>query len=68
MLLVGSLYWPMVHGQSTEQVVQDEEGMQVAYMLGANMAWLLNCLEAGRAAGVATPSLSQPRAWTNFIR
>jgi multimeric flavodoxin WrbA len=68
MLLVGSLYWPMVHGQSTEQVVQDEEGMQVTYTLGANMAWLLNCLEAGRAAGVATPSLPEHRTWTNFIR
>jgi hypothetical protein len=67
MLLVGSLYWPMVHGQSVEQVVQDEEGMQVAYQLGANIAWLLKSLEAGRAAGI-TPPIPQTRAWTNFIR
>jgi multimeric flavodoxin WrbA len=67
MLLVGSLYWPMVHGQSAEQVVQDEEGMQVAFQLGANIAWLLNSLEAGRAAGL-TPPVPEKRAWTNFIR
>jgi multimeric flavodoxin WrbA len=67
MLLVGSLYWPMVHGQSVEQVVQDKEGMQVAYQLGANMAWLLKSLEAGRAAGI-TPFIPETRAWTNFIR
>jgi multimeric flavodoxin WrbA len=67
MLLVGSLYWPMVHGQSVEQVVQDEEGMQVAYQLGANLAWVLKSIEAGRAAGIK-PSIPEKRAWTNFIR
>jgi multimeric flavodoxin WrbA len=67
MLLVGSLYWPMVHGQSADQVVQDVEGMQVARQLGANTAWLLKSLEAGRAAGI-TPTTLENRAWTNFIR
>jgi multimeric flavodoxin WrbA len=67
MLLVGSLYWPMVHGQATEQVIQDEEGMQTAWQLGANIAWLLKSLEAGRAAGIL-PVIPKERAWTNFIR
>jgi multimeric flavodoxin WrbA len=67
MLLVGSLYWPMVHGQSAEQVVQDEEGMQTAYQLGANLAWALKSIEAGKAAGI-TPAIPAKRAWTNFIR
>jgi multimeric flavodoxin WrbA len=67
MLLVGSLYWPMGHGQSTEQVVQDEEGMQTAYQLGANLAWVLKSIEAGRAAGIK-PSIPENRVWTNFIR
>jgi multimeric flavodoxin WrbA len=66
MPLVGSFYWPMVHGQSAEQVLQDEEGVQVAYQLGANMAWLLRCLEAGAAAGIR-PTQPEARARTNFI-
>ncbi|MDR0347600.1 MAG: flavodoxin family protein [Coriobacteriales bacterium] len=67
MLLVGSLYWPMVHGQAVEQVIQDEEGMQVAYQLGANIAWTIKSLEAGRAAGIE-PKQPTHRARTNFIR
>ncbi|MDR2587648.1 MAG: flavodoxin family protein [Coriobacteriales bacterium] len=64
---VGSFYWPMVHGQAVEHVLQDEEGMQIAYQLGANMAWLLKCLEAGAAAGIR-PTQPDKRARTNFIQ
>jgi multimeric flavodoxin WrbA len=67
MLLVGSMYWPMVHGQTAEEVAQDEEGMQVAYQLGANIAWALRSIEAGRAAGIQ-PYRPPSRAWTNFVR
>ena len=34
MPVVSSTYWPMVHGQSAEQVLQDEEGLQTMRMLG----------------------------------
>jgi multimeric flavodoxin WrbA len=67
MPLVGSFYWPMVHGQAAEEVARDEEGMQVAYQLGANMAWLLRCLEVGAAAGIL-PTQPKTRARTNFVR
>ena len=67
MLLVGSQYWPMVHGNSAEEVRQDEEGMQIMRQLGRNMAWLLHCIEAGRAAGIPDPE-HEPRIGTNFIR
>jgi multimeric flavodoxin WrbA len=67
MPVIGSLYWPMVHGQQPEEVLQDKEGCQCAWQLGANMGWLLECMAAGRAAGIEpTPVID--RAWTNFIR
>ena len=67
MPLVSSQYWPMVHGNTPEQVMQDEEGMQIMRTLGRNMAWLIKCIEAGKAAGISIPEREAPRR-TNFIR
>ena len=67
MPMVTASYWPMVHGNTPEEVLQDAEGMEVMRQLGRNMAWLLRCLEAGRAAGVPMPE-NPPRPMTNFIR
>ncbi|MDD2956268.1 MAG: flavodoxin family protein [Oscillospiraceae bacterium] len=62
-----SQYWNMVHGNSPEEVVKDEEGMQIMRTLGRNMAWLLKCIEAGRSAGICLPE-EEARLRTNFIR
>ena len=35
--------------------------------LGRNMAWLLQCIEAGKAAGICHPE-NPPRPITSFIR
>jgi len=35
--------------------------------LGANLAWLLHCIEAGRQAGLAAPE-AERRFVTNYIR
>ena len=43
------------------------QGLAVMRQLGRNMAWLLRCIEAGRAAGVALPA-QEPPVSTNFIR
>ena len=67
MPLVTSTYWPMVHGSSPEQVLQDEEGCQIMRNLGRNMAWMLQCIEAGRAAGITAPAAENDKR-TNFIR
>lgn len=67
MPVVSSKYWTMVHGNTPEEVRQDLEGMQNMRTLGNNMAWLLKCLEAGRAAGIETPEAEEP-VKTNFIR
>lgn len=67
MPVVSSQYWNMVHGSTPEQVRQDLEGMQTMRTLGNNMAWLLKCIEAGKAAGISLPEKEQ-RVYTNFIR
>lgn len=67
MPLVNSTYWPMVHGSNAEEARQDAEGMQVMRNLGRNMAWLLKCIEAGKAAGIQQPE-AENAARTNFIR
>ena len=67
MLTVGSQYWNQIHGNNAEEARQDLEGMQTMRTLGRNMAYLLNCLEAGRQAGVALPETEEKQK-TNFIR
>ena len=67
MPVVSSNYWNMVHGNSPEEVLKDEEGVQIMQLLGRNMAWLLKSIEAGKAAGVEQPALVQKNK-TNFIR
>ena len=67
MPIVSSQYWNQVHGNTPDEVRQDIEGMQTMRTLGQNMAWLLKCIEAGRASGVDLPSY-EPQTPTNFIR
>ena len=67
MPIVSSCYWNMVHGNTPDEVAQDEEGLQIMRTLARNMAWLLRSIEAGRAAGVKLPD-QEERVKTNFIR
>jgi multimeric flavodoxin WrbA len=62
-----SQYWNMVHGNTPDEVRKDLEGMQTMRTLGQNMAWLLKCIAAGKAAGIAPP-VYEKRIATNFIR
>ena len=55
MPVVSSCYWNMVHGNTPEQVLADEEGVRIMNTLGTNMAWLLNSLAAAKEAGVEHP-------------
>lgn len=67
MPLVPSQYWNIVHGNTPEEIRRDAEGLQTMRMLARNMAWLLKCIEAGRAAGVSFPA-HEAHTMTNFIR
>ena len=67
MPVVASTYWPMVHGNSAEDVAQDKEGLQTMRALGRNMAWMLKCIESGRQGGTPHPE-TEAKISTNFIR
>lgn len=67
MPVVSSNYWNMVHGNKPEEVLQDQEGLQIMRGIGQNMAWLIKCIEAGKAAGIERPQ-GEPKIKTNFIR
>ncbi|MBR2646552.1 MAG: flavodoxin family protein [Clostridia bacterium] len=66
MQIVGSNYWNEVHGNSAEEVLQDEEGLQTMRILGNNMAWLIKCIQMGKDAGLAPER--ERKIMTNFIR
>ncbi|WP_320129584.1 flavodoxin family protein [uncultured Sphaerochaeta sp.] len=66
MPVVSSTYWNSVHGLTPEQVKQDLEGMQVMRNLGANLAWLLKSIEAGK--DLVKRPVTEKQARTNFIR
>ena len=67
MPVVSSRYWNAVHGNSPEEVLKDEEGMQVMRYLGRNMAFLISaiCNERSRSG---LPAEEPKRISTNFIR
>ena len=67
MPIVSSNYWNMVHGNTPEDVLKDEEGVQTMRMLGKNMAWLLNCIKTGKENGFDIPE-QEAKIKTNYIR
>lgn len=67
MPIVSSGYWNMVHGNTPDEVMKDEEGIQVMHVLGNNMAWLIKCIEYSKKNGLYHPESVQ-KIKTNFIR
>jgi len=67
MPIISGRYWNMVHGASSEQVLEDKEGLQNMRILARNMAWHLKCREAAEKAGVQLPK-QEEIVFTNFIR
>ncbi|MDE7306917.1 MAG: flavodoxin family protein [Clostridia bacterium] len=67
MPVISSTYWNMVHGNTPEETKQDLEGMQTMRNIGANMAWILKCIEIGKQSGINAPH-ADTSAWTNFIK
>lgn len=67
MPIVSSSYWNEVHGNTPEEVIQDEEGLQIMRNLGRNMAWLIKSISMAKEAGLKEPE-PENKAKTNFIR
>jgi len=66
MLVATSNYWNIIHGRDIGESAKDEEGQQIMRVLGKNMAWLLQVLEAGKSKIDPVPIEAKIR--TNFIR
>lgn len=66
MPVVSGPYWNQIHGNTPEETLQDLEGLQNMRYLGYNMAWLLKCIELGKASGISPKT--EERIRTNFIR
>lgn len=67
MPVASSRYWNMVHGNSAEEMMQDEEGVQIMRVLGRNMAFLVRAIAAERERR-GLPETEPSRIATNFIR
>lgn len=67
MPIVSSNYWNMVHGNTPEEVLKDEEGVQTMRVLGRNMAWILKAIEIAKENGVPHPA-PEAKIKTNYIR
>ena len=63
MLVVGSQYWNQVHGNTPQEVAQDQEGLQTMRTLARNLAWILRCRQA---AAIPAPE-REPWTPTNFF-
>ncbi len=67
MPVVGSTYWNQVYGCVEGEAALDTEGLQTMRNLAHNMAWMLKCFEAGKAAGIPLPETERSERM-NFIR
>ena len=67
MLVPATNYWNVIHGAMPGDVQKDEEGKQIMRVLGKNMAWILQSIQAAKAAGINPPERER-RELMNFIR
>ena len=64
-VIVPSVYWGVVHGNSPEELLEDKEGIYIAETAARNMAWLLKVLDRGKKE--IPPPVHPKRPWTNFV-
>lgn len=66
MTIITSTYWNDAHGNSPEEVREDEEGLQTMRNLGRNMAYYLKLRELAEEKGLPEPEIEKAYH-TNFI-
>jgi multimeric flavodoxin WrbA len=66
MAVATSNYWSVIHGHSPGEAKEDKEGKQIMRVLGKNMAWLMQVVEAGKEE--ITPPEKEDKVAMNFIR
>lgn len=60
-------YWNVAHGRVPGEVQEDLEGMQIARVLGKNMAWTLKVMQNAKENNIVAP-LQEAKIMTNFVR
>lgn len=63
MPIVSTQYWPMVHGNTPDEVQKDKEGLQTMRILARNMAYMI---KAFKFANIEKPKFEK-KVKTNFI-
>lgn len=66
MIVVGSQYWNNAFGRLPGEAKQDEEGMQTMRHLGKNMAFVIKCINDGKAKYKI--NFNEDHKMTNFIK
>jgi multimeric flavodoxin WrbA len=64
-VIVPSIYWGVIHGNSPEELLEDREGIHIAETTARHMAWLMKALALGKKE-IPLPVMTE-RPWTNFI-
>jgi len=67
MIMPTTNYWNVAHGRVPGEVHEDLEGMQIARVLGKNMAWTLKVMENAKANNIIPPE-QEAKIMTNFVR
>ncbi|MBS2214019.1 flavodoxin family protein [Carboxylicivirga mesophila] len=66
MFIPASNYWNVIHGLKPGDALKDEEGVQIARVLGKNMAWLLKAVVTHKQIE-ALPEVEE-KTYMHFIR
>ena len=67
MIMPTTNYWNVVHGRVPGEVHEDLEGMQIARVLGKNMAFTLKMVQNAKESNLAFPT-QEAKIMTNFVR
>lgn len=67
MIMPTANYWNVVHGRMPGEVHEDFEGMQIARVLGKNMALTLKMVQSAKEQNIAFPE-KEAKIMTNFVR
>ncbi len=67
MAIITSTYWNDSHGNTPEEVQEDEEGLQTMRNLGRNMAYYLKMRKLAKEKDLAEPQIEKG-IHTNFVR
>jgi len=67
MILPTSNYWNVAHGRVPGEVHEDFEGIQIARVMGKNMAWTLKVMQSAKEQNIPFPE-QEAKIMTNFVR